>query len=396
MKLEKNDRYFNIAAYAVIAALIIVLGIFILINFTALWQWIKIRVILVIQLLEPLILGLVIAYLLDPIVTFYDKRWSCLHEGNKFHFGKRKPQKSKKRWPMRTVPTLLAFLTLLGILGLFILMIRMNVEQVAGDFSVVTIKESLSSYLAYFENMMTNVTQITNSLGIADKGQNIIERFYSWMNEWLLKFYREFTSSLLALSIRAMNGLLAFVVAFYLLQDKTLCLESCKACIKKLFKEKTAHQIIDFGNDIDGVLSGYIRGEVIDSVIIIILTSSALMLIQMDFAIIIGLISGIFNLIPYFGPIVGFGLAIFIGLLDPNPMKALYGAIAILIIQQIDGWFIVPKIVGDSVKLHPVVVLLAILIGGNLFGLLGMLLAVPVTAFIRLLIIRLFSTLSEK
>ena len=79
-------------------------------------------------------------------------------------------------------------------------------------------------------------------------------------------------------------------------------------------------------------------------------------------------------------------LSIIIGVLDPYPMKALYGAIAILIIQQIDGWIIVPKIVGECVKLHPVVVLLAILIGGNLFGLIGMLIAVPIAAFIRLLL----------
>ena len=143
------------------------------------------------------------------------------------------------------------------------------------------------------------------------------------------------------------------------------------------------------GRDVDHILAGYIRGEVIDAIIIVILTSGALLVIQLDFAIIIGIISGIFNLIPYFGPIVGFVLAIIIGLLDTNPMKALYGAIAILIIQQIDGWFIVPKVVGDCVKLHPILVLLAILIGGNLFGLIGMLIAVPVAAFIRLLLIRM-------
>ena len=126
--------------------------------------------------------------------------------------------------------------------------------------------------------------------------------------------------------------------------------------------------------------------EVMDSILMVILTSGALLLIRLDFAIIIGVIAGIFNLIPYFGPIVGFGLAVIIGLLDPEPIKALYAAIAILIIQQIDGWFIVPKVVGNCVKLHPIVVLLAILVGGNLFGLIGMLLAVPAAAFIRLLL----------
>jgi predicted PurR-regulated permease PerM len=108
----------------------------------------------------------------------------------------------------------------------------------------------------------------------------------------------------------------------------------------------------------------------------------------MDFAIIIGIVAGLFNLIPYFGPVVGFVLAGLIGLVDGNPMKAIYGVAALMIIQQIDGWIIVPKVVGGSVKLHPVVVLLSILIGGSLFGLAGMLLGVPVAAFIRLVILR--------
>ena len=185
-----------------------------------------------------------------------------------------------------------------------------------------------------------------------------------------------------------MNWLLACVIAFYLLQDKEHFLSFLQRVLKYSFKQERYLKLRDLGREVDRILSGYIRGQVIDATIIVILTSGALLLIRLDFAIIIGIVAGIFNLIPYFGPIVGLVLSIIIGLLDSNPMKALYGALAILVIQQIDGWFIVPKIVGECVKLHPIVVLLAILIGGNLFGLVGMLIAVPVAAFIRLLLIR--------
>ena len=267
-------------------------------------------------------------------------------------------------------------------------MIQMNMEQVAGSFSLSELEAGIENYVAYFENMIGGITQFTERMGII-KGQGLIERLYDEVNRFVLYLYNDFTSGLLGFGVHALNWLLAIVIAFYLLQDKAHFLTFTHRVLRYILKEHHYEYVKDLGQDIDAILSGYIRGEVIDAIIIVILTSGALLAIQLDFAIIIGIIAGIFNLIPYFGPIVGFVLAIIIGLLDANPMKALYGAIAILIIQQIDGWFIVPKVVGECVKLHPVVVLLAILIGGNLFGLIGMLLAVPVAAFIRVLLIRL-------
>lgn len=386
MKLQKNNRYFNIAAYAVISCFVVLVGIFILLNFRLVWRWIEEILELIYVLIEPMLIGLVLAYLLDPIVDFYEKRWHKRRK-KKFHLPWRQKKEDKKRWHMRTVPTFLTFLTLFCAIGVFALMILMNIQQVAGDFSWEELEASITSYVAYFENMISGVTVLTEKMGVSES-QSLIERLYSEVNRFILCIYNDFTGGLLGFGIHAMNWLLALVIAFYLLQDKERFLQLTHRILRYTLKRERYEYIRDLGKDVDGVLSGYIRGEIIDAIIIVILTGGALLVIQLDFAIIIGIIAGIFNLIPYFGPVVGFVLAIVIGLLDTNPMKALYGGIAILIIQQIDGWFIVPKVVGDCVKLHPIVVLLAILIGGNLFGLLGMVLAVPVAAFIRLILIR--------
>lgn len=388
MKLQKNNRYFNIAAYAVISCLIVVLGIFVLLNFSAVWQWIRKIANVFYVLIEPLLIGVILAYLLDPIVGFYEMRLSYIKtHKKKFHMLSHKGQKKEKRWHMRTVPTLLTFLTVVCVLGLFVLMIQMNIGQIAGSFSLSSLGESLESYVAYFEDMIGGITQFTDEMGIT-KGQGLMERVYAGVNEFVVGVYNELSNGLLAIGIHAMNWLLAVVVAFYLLQDKEKILVFFKRLLKYILKGERYEKTSALGRQVDSILSGYIRGEIIDAIIITILTSGALILIRLDFAVIIGIIAGTFNLIPYFGPIVGLVLAVFIGILDANPMKAVYGAIAILIIQQIDGWFIVPKIVGDCVKLHPIVVLLAILIGGNLFGLIGMLIAVPVAALIRLLLVR--------
>ena len=389
MKLEKNNRYFNIAVYTFCTCIAIVIATGILLRLNLTWQMIKVGLGVIYILLEPLIIGIIVAYLLDPIVDFYECRWYKIASSNKFRPHKQLPldKVKNKRWHTRTVPTLLTFLTLISIIGVFILMIMMNIEQISGTFTLSNLKESMTYYVTYFEEMINNFTTFTNELGILQGSAEIIQAIYDGINQFVLSIYVHFVDGLTDMGIRAMNWLLAFVVAFYLLQDKARCLALNDRVFAYLCG-KHYKGIKALAKDVDIVFSGYIRGEVIDSIIIAILTSVSLTLIRLDFAIIIGIISGIFNLIPYFGPIVGFALSIIIGILDPNPMKALYGAIAILIIQQIDGWIIVPKIVGDCVKLHPVVVLLAILIGGNLFGLVGMLLAVPVAAFIRLLLVR--------
>lgn len=392
MKLQKNNRYFNIAAYAVISCLIVVLGVFILLNFSQVWKWIKEIVALIYVLIEPLLIGFVLAYLLDPIVIFYESKWHHIKRKKKFHVLRDTRLKKEKRWHMRTVPTLFAFLSVLCVVGLFILMIQMNIGQVAGEFSLSGLGANLEGYVAYFEDIIGDISRFTNEMGIT-KGQGLMEQIYASVNAFVLGIYNDLSRGLLAFGIHAMNWLLAVVVAFYLLQDKEKILAFVHKVLRYILKGEKYDKVSTLGKDVDSVLSDYIRGEIIDAIIILILTSGSLILIRLDFAIIIGIIAGIFNLIPYFGPIVGLILAIFIGLLDPNPMKALYGAIAILIIQQIDGWFIVPKIVGDCVKLHPIVVLLAILIGGNLFGLIGMLIAVPTAALIRLLLIHMIPEL---
>jgi predicted PurR-regulated permease PerM len=346
------------------------------------------------RLLRPLIIGGVIAYLLDPIVEFYEKR--CHHSKwhlskfKFFHLGKSKDLKNEEnsKNSLRTMPTLLTVFTLIALIGLFILIVVMNFKNVLGSGAVQNISSSINKYIIYFENMLTQVTHFADNMSFLGNNTHIAQDIYGYINLFVTRISEGVFNALAVLGANSMNIALAFVIAFYLLQDKKRILLLINKVLKSILPEKVYKNVMIVGRDIDYVFSNYIRGQMIDAVIIAILTSLALTLIKMDFAIIIGVIAGLFNLIPYFGPLVGFILAGLIGLIGPDPMKAVYGVIALFVIQQIDGWVIVPKVVGKSVKLHPVVVLLSILIGGKLFGLIGMLLGVPIAAFIRLVILR--------
>ena len=143
------------------------------------------------------------------------------------------------------------------------------------------------------------------------------------------------------------------------------------------------------------VFVGYLSGQVIDAVIMAGLFTLIFLIVGLPHAVLLGLISGFSNLIPYFGAIMAFILALFAGLLSGTPVKALYAAILILLLQQVDSIFIVPKVVGKRVELHPVLVLLSLAVFGRMFGFWGLLLAVPLGALCKNLLFWLYERKSN-
>ena len=390
MKIERNNHLFTLAVYVFWTGLALIVATLGLLNLNIVLDWAWHIVTIFLELLAPLIYGIIIAYLLDPIVNFYEARSKNL-KNLKWHISfsnKKKSNLGKERLPMRTWATLLSFITVLLVIGLFVLIVVLNVQDMVGSTSIEGLKVSFYKYTQYFENMLTRIeTGFASVPGMGEQG-HLLQKVYGYLNHFFMSISNHLFRSLTVIGVHTMNWLLAIVIAFYLLQDKARALIFLKKLTYSLFKRKVYHHIEILAKDIDYVFSGYIRGQILDAIIIAILTSIVLTILRLDFAIIIGIIAGIFNLIPYFGPVVGFVLAGLIGIMDPEPMKAVYGVGAMLIIQQLDGWIIVPKVVGECVKLHPVVVLLAILIGGNLFGLVGMLIGVPIAGFIRLVLLR--------
>lgn len=372
MRFEPNNKYFTIAIYVILTYIAILLLSLTIFHFNDLWKTFFRFLGNLCRLFKPLIIGGIIAYLLDPVVEFYEKR--C--------------QKAQTNRALRTLPTALAIISLLSLLGLLVLVITMNVRQVLGLSNMYNISLSISKYMSYFENMFTQITNFTRNVPFLANSEDFIGIIYNHINLFVGSLWQKIFSTMTVLGANILNIALALVIAFYLLQDKKRVLHFIRRICTTLFSPNLSKKLNTIRQDIDHVFSNYIRGQLIDALIVGLLACLSLTLIRIDFAIIIGIIAGIFNLIPYFGPVVGFVLAGLIGLMDANPNKALYAVLALVIIQQIDGWVIVPKVVGNSVKLHPIIVLLAILVGGKLFGLIGMLLGVPIAGFIRVLILR--------
>lgn len=177
------------------------------------------------------------------------------------------------------------------------------------------------------------------------------------------------------------NILIGLIVMVYLLNMKDLLRRQFRKLLFALFSQKKAKGIIEEMQYVHRVFGGFILGKIIDSIIIGILTFFVLSLMKMPYTLLVSVIVGVTNVIPFFGPFIG-AIPCFILILLTSPIQSLYFAIAILIIQQIDGNIIGPKVLGDSTGLSSFWVLFSILLFGGLFGFVGMIIAVPFWAVI--------------
>jgi predicted PurR-regulated permease PerM len=181
------------------------------------------------------------------------------------------------------------------------------------------------------------------------------------------------------------------VLTFYFLKDgDQIC-----ANIRKMIPPDSRPRIYPLARDIDGVLGGFIRGQLMIAAFVGVSSIILLLLLGVNYAILIGVIAGIANIVPYLGPIIGGSIAVLFALLI-SPFRALLVIVAFIGIQQIEGNILEPIIFGKQVGLHPVLVVLALLAGGSLGGILGLLVAVPAAAVIRVMLLAVIDWFKEK
>lgn len=181
------------------------------------------------------------------------------------------------------------------------------------------------------------------------------------------------------------NTFVAFIVSVYLLSERGEILNFFRRLIKAVFGEKTYKNIEKYFNNTNDIFFGFISSQIIDAVIVGILTTIAMSIMGIKYAPLLGFMIGLFNVIPYIGAIIAVVIAIIITLITGGINQAIWMAVVVVILQQIDANIINPKIVGGSLKISPLLVMFAITVGGAYFGMLGMFLAVPVSAVLKIL-----------
>jgi predicted PurR-regulated permease PerM len=177
---------------------------------------------------------------------------------------------------------------------------------------------------------------------------------------------------------RALYLVLAPFLAYYLLRDAEVVSRAVLSLIPLHFRDEALGLL----SRLNRVGIGFIRGQIIVSAIVGLMVTIGLAVLGIKYAVLIGVVAGIFDVVPYFGPLIGGVPAVILGLLR-SPSTAVWAAVWIFVVHQIEGVFLQPRIMGEHVGLHPLAIVFAILAGGDLFGIWGMLVAVPVAAVVK-------------
>ncbi len=327
------------------------------------------------SILMPFIYGFVLAYLMRPVAVFLEKGLLKLFERLKI----------KKTGPVRMISILLT-------LGLFLLgLVLLGLAVIPGIISsVTTLVQSLNRYVREFETWLegfsagTGDETIDQALALIEQAvQTVSDRLSEWLQNDLLKTLTSQMSRVSASFSSIMSILknfgLGMIVSVYLLAGWEKFRAQGKLIVYSLFSEKIAEWIRQEIRFVNQSFSGFISGKIIDSAIIGLICFVFTVICKLPYGILVSVIVGVTNIIPFFGPYLG-AVPSALLILTESPMKCLFFVIFIIILQQVDGNVIGPAILGDKVGLSSFWILFAILFFGALWGLAGMIVGVPIFA----------------
>lgn len=366
MKLDFNRKYTTIAIYACLVVVFAVLLVFAFVHISALGSALAtLR-----SILYPIIYGVLIAYLINPIYKFaYNEM---------FAFIGRKKNKKKLRGAVS-----------LAITYFFVLAV------LAGFFAII-VPQIVSSYLSlqdqvkkYIVDASAWVNEIIASSDLFE-GRFDITKYFNlseisgYLQKLLSNSYTAFSSVVAFLSgffNGAKNWIVGLIISIYLLASKDILSAQLEKTIYAFLKKENAKSLVDFAKDTDKTFGKFLLGKILDSLIIGVITFVVMTVIRMPYAPLISLIIGVTNIIPFFGPFIGAIPSVFIVLIA-DPKMAVWALLAIIVIQQLDGNLIGPKIIGNSTGVSSLWIIVSIIIFGGLFGIVGMVIAVPAFAII--------------
>jgi len=375
MQIKIDRKYLKYVIYVALSATLIFISYNIVFNFKEFLSSITVVIKGVFSIMSPLVIGCIIAYLLYPLSKFIN---GFLVRQLKF----------KEKTHLLSI-----VLTYLVVIILFIALIYSIYAMIGGQISrnetlsvmFTTISDYIKRYNEIFEYINERITESGLSLDLKGYLAQAIEQVYIYLSVSINGIIKVSTG----IGNSVLNSIVGLFISFYLLKDYEFfkkLYSNGMSLILKANKIKTINKTV---YEINDIISKFIRGQLLDGLIVGIISSIGLSIVGLDFAVLIGITAGIANVIPYVGPIIGCIPAIIVGILSPNPIVGLWGVLVLLAVQQIDSAVISPKIVGDSMGLHPIFVIMAVIIGGNFAGILGMLLSVPIAGIIKLFITKL-------
>ncbi len=311
--------------------------------------------------LSSLIIAFIIAYIFDPVVDWLEEKKIS-----------------------RTGGIIILFTLLIGLIVLFFV--------IALPFFSREISSFTKKFPTYVETLKKSAVPVVNDYIDKHPEQiDLIKQKIQNIGFELLKpvinFFKSFFSGAIGLILNMLDLLLIPVMVFYLLKD----FDRINEKIKNSFPLEYRDTIVSLFSEIDSKIKNFLKGQLIVSVILAIIYSIGLSIFDVPLALLIGVVAGLANIIPYLGIAIGLVPALLLSYLDSHSLVNLLGVVGTFAVAQaLEGTVISPRVVGEKVGLHPVMVIVAILLGGHFFGFVGILVAVPAASIVLVLFSRLY------
>ncbi len=375
VKKYLNPKYTAIARYVIATFLIIFLLIRFTDNIAAVFNSIMLGIRWLGKVLKPVVAGFALAYILQPVVCFLEKQFKRLpiYKGDKA---------VRARTPAVASTMILAAALVIAILSVIVSTLTRQIMLADID----SISETVKLYVRNLNSLYLVMNARLNELNLESPAlESYIEEAGSFLTSAIQTAAKNMISSAANIGSFFTNLIFAIIFCIYFLIDGVPLKKYWGRVLRALAGERVYKGFCSFIGRADHVFSGYIRGQLADALIVALMASVALTFAGVKYAILIGILSGIGNLIPYVGPIVGYGSTILVCLLNGDLKRMLIGIVVFFVIQTIDGNVINPKLLSASIEIHPMLVIIALISGSAIGGFMGMLLAVPVAALIKLL-----------
>ena len=376
MKLNMNKKYTTIAVYAFLVIAAAITFFFVISEHSVVGRMAG----TFFGLMTPFIYGAALAYVLNPVLNWLEKKVFPKV------FGDRVSKRSR-----RGLGVLLTLLFGCAVVALFLAVLIPQIVE-----SIDNLAQSIYAFLPQAQNFLNDLiaqygtnemlVDVLSMLGvdISDPSmalQRLATRSYTFLTQVLPNLFggvMRFTSGLL-------DVVVGIIIAIYLLLSKEVFYAQVKKLMFAFFPRRVAQATLNLTHDSNAIFCGFISGKILDSAIIGVLCFIGCSILQMPYTVLVSFIVGVTNVIPYFGPFIGAIPSIFI-IMIADPLKSLVFAVFVLILQQLDGNIIGPKILGDSTGLSAFWVIFAVTFFGGLFGFVGMLIGVPTFAVIYALV----------
>ena len=330
-------------------------------------------------ILQPIFFGVAFAYLLNPIVK-------KVEEGVNPFLQKKLKNEKRIRGISRGIGIAVSLLLTGAVIILLLNMIIPELYRSIRDL-ILSLPSQMNDMIAYLQTQKVDDSVISDTIGaLIESGADSLQ---TWLRQDLLNqvnlMMSSVTEGIFNIVGTIVNIVIGIIISVYVLNSKEMFIGQCKKITYAVMSPEHANLMLHITRKSNDIFGGFVIGKIIDSIIIGILCFIGLNILNMPYIVLVSVIIGVTNVIPFFGPYIG-AIPCSILILLNNPVKGVYFILFIIVLQQFDGNILGPKILGNSTGLSAFWVVFSILLGGGLFGFIGMIMGVPTFAVIYYLV----------